>query len=433
MNYLRFDSVGGASGDMILSALVAMGADLEVIAKTINSFLPEKLHFHAQPAAESGLNGTRVTVHADHDPHPRLDYWPDAAPHDHAHDHSHSHAHGHAHGHAHTHSHEHRGLNEIHALLTTAPISERSRALALAVFQELAVAEAHIHGKTPESVHFHEVGAWDSIADIVGACLALEQLDIAGVSCGPLPAGCGTLKCAHGEMPNPAPATQELLSGMKVVQTDEPFELVTPTGAALLRVWSRTLATVPTATAVVKSAFGFGTLKLNARPNVLRATMLRAVATSEPTTPAADLLVLETNLDDTNPEWLGGLITELLQRGARDVWHTPIVMKKGRLGTMLSVLAPHDTADVLRDWIFRATTTFGIRSYAVERTVLERHHEEVVTPWGSVSVKVGLLDGTPITAKPEFEVCRKLAQEHDLTTRRVCQSAHTLIAQQLKL
>ncbi len=458
MKYLRFDSVGGASGDMILSALVALGADINSIEKSINALLPEPLHFHTDKVADAGLNGLCVTVHAAHHPHPHPEVWPDAHEHHHTHEHAHEHPHTHEHAHEHHHTHEHahehhhthehahehhhdhphqhdhahthhhnhphRGLNEIRALLVKAPISEKSRALALAVFQELAVAEAHIHGKTPETVHFHEVGAWDSIADIVGACLALEQLNVAGVSCGPLPAGCGTINCAHGEMPNPAPATQELLAGMSVVQTNEPFELVTPTGAALLRVWCRTLTAVPPTTTILHSAFGFGTLKLNERPNVLRATLLQA-ATQAPTT--SELLILEANLDDANPEWLGGLTAELLERGALDVWYTPVIMKKGRPGTMLTLLTELPQADSLRDWIFRATSTFGIRSYVVQRTALERRTENATTPWGNVPVKIGLLHGKPITAKPEYEVCARIARENKLATRQISQAASAAI------
>ena len=403
--YIRFDSVGGASGDMILSALAALGADLAAVEKTINAFFPEPLHFHSEPAGASGLNGLRVTVHAKHHAH-REEQWPDA------------HAQGHAEGHGPAHA--HRGLAEIERLLTRAPISDASRTRSLAVFRALAEAEAIIHGKTPETVHFHEVGAWDSVADIVGSCLALEQLGADGVSCGPLPAGIGTIHCAHGEMPNPAPATQELLRGMAVTQTDEPFELVTPTGAALLRVWTRALAAPPATAQVLRSAFGFGSRALNGRPNALRATLL---AEAEAAAPQADLLVLETNLDDCNPEWIGALASDLLARGALDVWHAPIAMKKGRPGTLLSVLAPASEAAALRERIFRSTTTFGVRFYAVQRDALERRMETVHTPWGDVPVKIGLLRGEEITASPEHDACAALAQAHGVAPRLVYEAA----------
>lgn len=444
-NFLRFDSVGGASGDMILSALAALGADVQRIEQTINAFFPEPLHFHAEPASGAGLNGLHVSVHAEHHPHHDDAFWPDADSHAHAHEHGHGHAHDEAaHGHgqshhhhgeaqthvpthaAHAHDHAHRGLAEITRLLVRAPLPEHTRDLALEVFQSLAESEAAIHGKTPETVHFHEVGAWDSVADIVGACLALDQLGVSGVACGPLPAGIGTIRCAHGEMPNPAPATQHLLAGMTVTQTDEPFELVTPTGAALLRVWTRSLEPVPATTTVLRSAFGFGARALNSRPNVLRATLLGETADDVPG--PQDLLVLESNLDDCNPEWLGALTADLLARGARDVWYTPAVMKKGRPGTVLSVLAEAARADALCEWIFRSTTTFGIRRHAVRRDELARRFEQATTPWGQVTVKIGSLQGRPITASPEHEACAALARAHQIAPRQVYDAAKAACA-----
>ena len=423
--FIRFDSVGGASGDMILSALAALGADIPSIEKTINSFFPESLHFHTDTASAAGLNGLRVSVHTEHHHHHDDSEWPDA--HGHEADAGHTHSGKATGGDAcptlqHSHSHTHRGLAEIGHLLSHAPVSDATRELALSVFRKLAEAEAKIHGKTPETVHFHEVGAWDSVADIVGACLALEQLGVGGVSCGPLPAGTGTIHCAHGEMPNPAPATLELLAGMTLMQTAEPYELVTPTGAALLRVWTHTLAPLPKAVTVLRSAFGFGSRTLTGRPNVLRATLL-AESASIATEPAADLLVLETNLDDCNPEWLGALTSDLLERGALDVWHTPVVMKKGRSGTMLSVLASSSDAAVLRERIFRCTTTFGVRFYPVQRETLERRFENVRTPWGEVPVKIGSLRGEDITASPEHEACATLAQACNVTARQVYEAA----------
>jgi uncharacterized protein (TIGR00299 family) protein len=308
--------------------------------------------------------------------------------------------------------------------LEASPLSEVTRKRALDVFTALAVAEAKIHGKTPDTVHFHEVGAWDSVADIVGTCLALEQLGVCGVSCGLLPAGVGTIRCAHGEMPNPAPATQELLAGMSVVQTDEPFELVTPTGAALLRVWTQTLENVPQTATVLKNAFGFGTRTLNGRPNVLRATLLeeQAPASGTPFEKGA-LLVMETNIDDCNPEWIASLVDDLLKRGAFDVWQTPVVMKKGRSAILLSVLVSAENAPALRELIFRSTTTFGIRFYPVEREILERRMETVQTPYGEVPVKLGFYKGELITVAPEHDACNAHAQAHGVTVRQVFEAA----------
>jgi uncharacterized protein (TIGR00299 family) protein len=411
--YIRFDSVGGASGDMMLSALVSIGADLSAIEKALNAFFPEHLHLQCEAASASGLNGVRVKVQGAGDTKRETGEWLDA----------------------HHHAHHHRGLKEIEAMLTTSPLSEVTRMRAIAVFRALAEAEAQIHNTTRAAVHFHEVGAWDSIADIVGACLALEQLGVCGISCGPLPAGIGTISCAHGEMPNPAPATQELLAGMRVVQTDEPFELVTPTAAALLRVWTQTLEQVPEETVIEKNGFGFGQRTLNHRPNVLRATLMVEARVQgsgfhlreygyggqvrDQETGCGSLLVMEANLDDCNQEWIASLVPELLELGALDVWQTPIVMKKGRAGILLSVLAPEEHASCLRERMFKGTTTFGIRYYPVQREMLERRFEQVQTPYGAVPVKLGIYKGEVITRSPEHDACAALAKANGVTVRQV--------------
>jgi pyridinium-3,5-bisthiocarboxylic acid mononucleotide nickel chelatase len=401
-NYLRFDSVGGASGDMILSSLAALGADIQAIEKTLNAFFPEKIIFQCHAASDSGLHGVRLKVCCPGSEvlSTESTHWLDA----------------------HYHEHTHRGLKEIETLLAGSPLSEATRNLAKRVFHTLGEAEAKIHNTPLDQIHFHEVGAWDSVADIVGSCLALEQLGVCGVSCGPLPVGTGTITCSHGEMPNPAPATQVLLQGMRVIQTDEPFELVTPTGAALLRVWTQTLERVPAETVLEKSGFGFGTRKLNHHPNVLRATVMSSVQNlgSSVLSPESDtLLVMEANLDDCNPEWIASLIPVLLEQGALDVWQSPIVMKKGRTAILLSVLAPETCAEVLRERIFKGTTTFGIRYYPVQREVLERRFEQVKTPYGEVPVKVGLYKGEVITRSPEHDACEALAKTHGVTVKQV--------------
>ena len=405
--FVRFDSVGGASGDMLLSALVALGADLEKIRLQIAAFFPETLHFHQEPVCQSGICGLHVSVHAAHHSSDESHWMESGTEHGQAHSHPHSHAH----------SHTHRGYAEIRSLMEASPLSGRVKGQALSVFRAIAEAEARIHGKTPETVHFHEVGAWDSVADIVGVCLALEQLEVAGISCGPLPAGIGTILCAHGEMPNPAPATQLLLEGMAVVQTDEPYELVTPTGAALLAVLSRTLEPLPAVMRTVRSGIGFGSRTLEKRPNLLRATLSEAAETESDAGDA--LLVMETNLDDASPEWLGALSESLLQAGARDVWYTPILMKKGRPATELHVLTETASAVRLREIIFRESGTFGIRFYPVQREVLDRRIVRVQTEIGEASVKIGGKNGEDWVVSPEFETCQALAKKTGLPLREV--------------
>ena len=412
MRFIRFESVGGASGDMLLGALTAIGADLRAIERTVRKFLPDGVRLLTEPASASGLHGIRATVRCTQ--HHAHDHWPDA------------HA-GHSTKHGHHHHAPHRTLKEIAALLQSPALDADSRKLALAVFQRLAVAEGKIHGRKPGDVHFHEVGATDSIADIVGCCLALKQLNVAGISVGPLPCGTGIIQCAHGAMPNPAPATLELLAGMEVCQTDEPFELVTPTGAALLATWRAELQQ-PAATAqVICSGFGFGRRELRTRPNVLRATLLEAERSDRSGRSAgsdgSDLLVLETNLDDCNPQWIGELISRLLTQGALDAWATPVTMKKGRPGIILGVLTEAANASALREQIFRATTTFGIRSYAVTREMLDRRFETAKTPFGPVRVKIGSRKGEDLVRSPEFEDCARLARTQDITPRKVYDAA----------
>ena len=466
--YIRFDSVGGASGDMILAALASAGADLDAIEKQLNSFFPEKLHIKCEPASGSGLNGVLINVHCHHHHHHDDTHWPDAEGKQGHHHHDHppsppgrTSTSTHPHTHSPTHpsaviplsgtmadmmadKHTHRGLKEIAALIEGSPLSSETKQLSIAVFTKLAEAEAKVHGKTVDTIHFHEVGAWDSVADIVGSCLALEQLDIVGISCGALPCGTGTIRCAHGEMPNPAPATQILLEGLPVVQTDEPFELVTPTGAALLATWLEKLEKPSSENVPVTSGFGFGSRRLNNRPNVLRATIIaeqpvgRALR-ARPYAPRENknsfglfssmnsLTVLETNLDDCNPEWLGALVDDLLTNGALDVWHTPIVMKKGRPAVMLSVLTEQDKKAICEERIFRSTTTFGIRSYSVDRTELEREFIEVETEWGKVPVKCGKLNGITVTVAPEHDACAHLARENGLTVKEVYETAKSAV------
>lgn len=440
MNILSLDSVGGASGDMLLGALVDLGADPDRVAALVRSVVPEPLAITREPAADAGLHGTRIRIASEA---PAAWIAPQTAPAaeapavHHNHSHAHPHPHGHAHSHEHEHAHEpargmapgaetrtphapHRGLRDILALIGAAEMTARTRHLAEATFRRLAEAEARIHNTTPEAIHFHEVGAADAIADIVGCCFALELLGIGAIRVGPLPAGCGTIRCAHGEMPNPAPATQVLLQDFVVTQTDEPFELVTPTGAALLATWRAELEPAPEEGRILGSGMGFGSRRLRGRPNVLRATLL--AADPEPGD-RETLTVLETNLDDVNPQWVGDLIERLLAAGARDAWAVPIVMKKGRPALTLSVLCAPGDAESLRRLIFQATPTFGIRAWAVDRTALARRHETVQTPYGPVRVKVGEYEGRPITRTPEFDDCAARAREAGVTPRQVAEAA----------
>ncbi|MDD5706012.1 MAG: nickel pincer cofactor biosynthesis protein LarC [Kiritimatiellae bacterium] len=403
MRYLSIDSLGGASGDMLLGALLDLGVELRPLAERVRQIVPEPVEITAESVTVHGIRATRATV--------RTPTAPDTTWIGHG---KHAHAAG-----------GHRGLAAIAEIIEHADMPTKARSLALGVFQRLAAAEAKVHGVAIADIHFHEVGAADAIADVAGCCLALEQLGIEGVRVGPLPAGQGTLRCAHGEMPNPAPATMRLLEGFEIEQTDEPFELVTPTGAALLAGWRAALSAPPSHGRVLRCGYGVGQRALRRRPNVVRATLM------ESGTPADDLeermlTLLETNLDDCNPQWVGDAIATLLAQGALDAWATPVVMKKGRPGLKLSVLCDAAQADELKRQVFLATPTFGIRAIAVARTALARRIETATTPFGPIRVKIGLLDGREITRSPEYEDCVARAREAGVTPRAVAESCgHT--------
>jgi pyridinium-3,5-bisthiocarboxylic acid mononucleotide nickel chelatase len=383
MRVLHFDSTGGASGDMILAALLDAGADPERLRAQLAPIVPGYFALEVSQVQAHGLHGTRVTVQVADADHP------------------------------------HRGLREVAAILHAAPLAPPIRAQALAVFTRLAEAEARVHGVTPDAVHFHEVGAMDAIVDVVGACLALASLDVAQVTVGPLPLGTGTTRSAHGVIPVPVPATLELLRGRPVIQTDEPFELVTPTGAALLSTWAQGDRPAP-GLAPARTGHGFGHRTLRARPNLLRARILEpAPAAAAP----GDCLVLACEIDDASPEWLGALLDRLPAAGALDAYWTPAQMKKGRPGTLLTVLCTEERRDAVLDLIFRETTTFGVREHAVRRTILDRRHIEVDTPYGRVRVKIGSRGGVAITFAPEYEDCARQALAHGVAVREVHQAA----------
>ena len=403
--HLHFDAVGGASGDMILGALIDLGVDQQVIQSAIASLGAGTVHLHGAPAIERGISGTRVTVHAHEDGH---------ADHDHGHSHSHKHEHAHA---------PHRGLAEIRELIMAAALPPPVQEMALRVFQRIGEAEAAIHGVPLESIHFHEVGALDSIADIVGSCLALHLLHVDEVTVGPLPMGYGTITCAHGVYPNPAPATQALSKGLPVVAVDEPFELVTPTGAALLSEWQT--GSRPRAGArIARIGYGLGQRTLQHRANVLRATLLESAAAD--VTPDT-CLVLECNIDDATPEIVGALTGRLLEAGALDVFTIAAQMKKQRPGMLLTVLCQPEDRDRMLDLIFVESTTFGVREYPVRRTILERRTDTVETDYGPVRVKKGRWRGREVTVSPEMEDCMARSAEHGVSVRQVYEAAKARI------
>jgi len=321
-----------------------------------------------------------------------------------------------------------RNLADILKMIEAAELSENVKAKSAAVFTKLAEAEAKVHGTTVDKIHFHEVGGVDAIIDIVGTVFGLEALGIEKLSASPLKTGTGFVECAHGKLPVPAPATAELLQGIPYSHGDIEKELVTPTGAALLATLCDGFGDLPAGFVSEKTAYGAGGWDLDI-PNVLRAQIGqfpgRASCIQEPVlsededTPSRiregrptmqGLIVLETNIDDCNPQIFEYVMERLFKAGALDVWQTPILMKKSRFASKVSVLAPFSLKNELETIIFEETTTIGIRRYSVQRTAAERREEMVNTPWGSVRVKISSINGTVCSVTPEYDDCRQLAE-----------------------
>jgi len=409
MKHLHLECIGGASGDMILGALVELGISREKLMAALSELPLGTFDITTEPAQSKHITGLRLTIKIEGQ---ELSSEP-AEPHDHLHDHVH-----HDGQEDHHHHHEHRALSEIEAMIHAAGFSDAVKKRATGIFTALGHAESKIHGVPVEDIHFHEVGAADSILDIVGCCWALEALEVKTISVGTIPMGHGVIRCAHGVYPNPAPATLELLYGMPLIQVDEPFELVTPTGAALLSGW-KNAEQIPAGAKLTRTAYSVGHRNLHHRPNILRASLYDAADAVEHDT----CLALECNLDDTTPELLGLLVEDLMAQGALDVTCTPVTMKKQRPGIQLSILCEFSKREILLDLVFRGSTTFGVREYVVNRTKLTRRFEKVSTPYGDVTVKIGTWRGEDITRAPEISDCRRIAIDKNVSARAVYEAA----------
>jgi hypothetical protein len=419
MKTLYLDIFSGISGDMFIGALIDLGVDARQLERELKKLKLGGYHLHVARKQTSGIAGVKFDVHLT-----------DA--HEHHHGHHPDHSHDHHHGHDRHHHDENRTFAEIKKLVAKSKLSAWVKKKSVAVFQRLAEAEGKIHGLPPVKVHFHEVGAVDSIVDIVGACIALEMLGKPRVLAAPVIEGTGWVDCAHGRFPVPAPATLAILGarGIGVTQCDEPHELVTPTGAALLAEFVENFGPMQSLVAE-KTGFGLGTRDNQTRPNVLRAALggsrvegRGSRAKSEERDWETDrIAVLETNLDDINPEILGYFIETALAAGARDVFYTPVQMKKNRPGVLLTVLCAEADADKFSELILRETTAFGVRRTVAERRKLRREFTKIKTPFGDVTVKIGRLDGKLVQAAPEFESCKKLASRAKVPLKRIYEAA----------
>jgi uncharacterized protein (TIGR00299 family) protein len=421
MKTLYLDLLSGISGDMLVGALLDLGVDFAALERGLAALGVTGYHLHAARGLKAGISGTKFDVHLE------------AAG---AHHHSHSHPHSHAHEHPHApHAEPHHGHEQVHEpsrdfaaireLIAASALSPWVKTTATAVFRRIAEAEGQIHNQPPERVHFHEVGAVDSIVDIVGACLALEILGRPRVLASPVVEGTGWVKCAHGRFPVPTPATVAILAarGVTLSQCAEPHELVTPTGAALLAELAESFGPLADFR-LERVGYGLGTREHHTRPNVLRVllggTALAAAAHDWETDTVA---VLETNLDDVSPEILGHFAERALAAGALDVFHTPIQMKKGRPATLLTVLCADADADRFAALLLSETSAFGVRQTRAERRKLRREFVSVTTRFGEVTVKLGHLDGRVVQTAPEFESCRRLAEAAGVPLKAVYEAA----------
>jgi uncharacterized protein (TIGR00299 family) protein len=447
MKTIYLDIFSGISGDMFIGALLDLGVDFHQFERELKKLGLEDYHLHVSRQQRSSISGTKFDVHTDSEHHHGHQFAHHAHGHEHEHEHSHEHEHEHSH-HEHDHGdedHEHphgakeehshgRTFAEIKKLILRSPLSEWVKQKSVAVFQRIAVAEGKIHGQPTEQVHFHEVGAIDSIVDIVGACVALELLDRPRLLSAPVTEGSGWIDCAHGRFPIPAPATVEILVGraIPITQCAEPHELVTPTGAALLAELVQSFGPMQDF-APAKIGYGLGTRENKTRPNVLRAILGETKETTPHDWEIDTIAVLETNLDDISGEILGAFVDRAMAAGALDVFYTPIQMKKNRPGVLLSILCSDSDAERFTEMVLRETSAFGVRRYRAERRKLPREVVHVTTPLGEVAVKLGRLNGRVIQAAPEFESCRTLAERQRVPLKQVYEAAVQALNASLKL
>jgi uncharacterized protein (TIGR00299 family) protein len=457
MKTLYLDIFSGISGDMLIGALIDLGVDGVKLDQELKKLGLAGYHLHILRGEKAHISGIKFDVHLhehghddghgheghEHHEHEHSHAGGETHTHSHTHshgehhdehghsheEHGHQHSHEHDHGHGHEHQHEHsdsRNFAQIKKLILQSALSDWVKEKSLSVFQRIAVAEGKIHGLPPEEVHFHEVGAVDSIVDIVGGCVGLELLGKPRVLAAPVVEGTGWINCAHGLFPIPAPATLQILGarGIAITQCEEPQELVTPTGAAMLAEFAENFGPMQNLVAS-RIGFGLGTRDNKTRPNVLRAILGESsgAASAAHDWETDTIAVLETNLDDLNAEILGHFMERALAAGALDVFHTPIQMKKNRPGVLLTVLCAAADADKFSELMLRETSALGVRRSSAERRKLRREFVAVKTVYGEVTVKIGKLDGKIVQSAPEFESCKKVADSAGVPLKAVFEAA----------
>ena len=382
MTIAYFDCFSGISGDMTLGALVDAGLPIEVLRSELAKLNLPGYTITSEQVRRSGLAATKVHVVLDEKEQPS------------------------------------RHLSDIQKIINGSTLSPAIKQKSLSIFQRLAEVEAKVHGTTPEKVHFHEVGAVDALVDIVGSVIGLDHLGITEIIGSPVNVGSGTVHTAHGKLPVPAPATAELLRNIPLYSSSITFELTTPTGAAIISTLASSFGPLPQMT-MNRIAYGAGNKDIPGQPNVLRLMIGEPVSAYEEDTS----IVIESNIDDMNPQIYGHLIDTLMSKGAHDVYLTPIIMKKGRPAILLSVLTDKSKSAEVLDTIFRETTSIGVRIQEVGRKKLSREIRTVETPYGKVRVKISRRGDEIMTITPEYEDCKKLAEEKQVPLKTVMDEA----------
>lgn len=426
MRILYYDCFAGISGDMHLGAMIDLGVDPELLKQELSKLkIDEEYELVIKPGMKNGISGTKVDVvlanthEQDHD-----------HSHKHAHDHEHDHSHEHKEAHGHTHAHAHdRNYRIIKEMIENSDLSQAVKALSIKMFYEVAVAEAKVHGKSVEEVHFHEVGAVDSIIDVVGSAICIDALNVDKIMSSTVELGGGFVMCDHGKIPVPAPATTEILKGVPVRTGLVQKEMTTPTGAAILKAAVDVFTNNHNMT-IERTGYGLGTRTLEV-PNVLRAYIGTMPDTHSDKNyedkKIAQQFLIETNIDDMNGELYAYVEEKLIQSGALDVFKTPIIMKKGRPAVKLSVLFKEKDRSIVLGIIFKETTSGGVREYPVTKHMMTKKYRQVSTEFGFIQVKDFYYESSLIKSKAEYEDCAKIAREKGISIKEVYQVIDKLL------
>jgi len=382
---IYFDCFSGISGDMILGALVSLGVDIKEILNCLKSLNLKGFKLNSRQVKRNGFIGTKVNVVLNHTAQK---------------------------------SHHARSFKDIKSLIEKSDLPKIVKFNSIAIFRRIAKVEAKVHGTTINRIHFHEVGAIDSIIDIVGGSLAMNLLDADLIVSSAINTGEGVVKCDHGILPVPAPATLELLKGIPCYSSGVEKELTTPTGAAFIGYFAEKFGSLPNMD-ILSTGYGAGAHEIKKIPNLLRIVLGRCEESSY----QGSMKVIETNIDDMNPEFYDYVIDQLFKVGAVDVFFAPINMKKNRPGILLSVITSTEYFDSVVQVLLKETSTLGVRHYDVDRVVLPRKQIMIMTPFGKVRVKIGGLDESTRTISPEYEDCRKIALKKEIPVKRVYDEA----------